>query len=39
VEVVDHYTVVREPGGEYEDHVTPCSGKGKDIGKEVASLV
>ena len=36
---VDHYTLVREPGGEYESHVTPNSGKGVDIGAEIVTLV
>jgi hypothetical protein len=39
VEIVDHYSVVREPGGDYDTHLTPTTGKGKDIGSEVASRI
>ena len=39
METVDHYTVVREPGGEYETHFTPTTGKGVDIGAEMVSVV
>ena len=36
---VDHYTVVREPGGEYKTHFTPTTGKDVDIGAEMVSVV
>ena len=39
VDTVDHYTVLREPGGEYETHVNPSSGTGRDIGAEIASTI
>ena len=36
---VEHYTVLKEPGGEYMTHVTPTSGKGVDIAAEIVSVV
>ena len=39
VKQVEHYTVLREPGGEYLTHVTPSSGKGVDIAAEMVSVV
>ena len=39
VEQVEHYTVLREPGGQYLTHVTPTSGKGVDIAEEVVTVV
>ena len=39
METVDHYTVVREPGGEYETHVNPSSGTGFDIAAEMVTTV
>ena len=39
VETVDHYSVVCEPGGEYETHVNPNSGTGLDIAAEIVSTI
>ena len=39
METVDYYTVVREPGGEYETHVNPNSGTGFDIAAEIVTTV
>ena len=36
---MDHYSVVREPGGEYETHVTPNSGTGSDIAAEISTTI
>ena len=38
-EIQDHYPVVAEPGGEYVTHVTPLGSTGKDISKEIVSVV
>ena len=38
-EVQDHYPIVAEPGGSYVTHVTPRQGTGKDIAKEIVSVV
>ena len=39
VVTVDHYSVVCEPGGEYETHVNPNSGTGLDIAAEIVSTI
>ena len=36
---VEHYTVLKEPGGQYLTHVTPTSGKGVDIAAEIVTVV
>ena len=39
VETVDHYSIVCEPGGDYESHVSPKSGTGLDIAAEIVSTI
>ena len=39
VKQVEHYTVLKEPGGQYLTHVTPTSGKGVDIAAEIVTVV
>ena len=39
LETQDHYPIVSEPGGGYVTHVTPREGTGKDIAKEVVTVV
>ena len=39
LEIQDHYPVVAEPGGEYVTHVTPLGSTGKEIAKEIVSVV
>ena len=39
VEQVEHYTILREPGGKYLTHVTPASSRGADIASEIVSVV
>ena len=39
MEQVEHYTVLKEPGGQYLTHVTPASGKGTDIADEIVTVV
>ncbi|KAI6655352.1 hypothetical protein LOD99_2187 [Oopsacas minuta] len=34
----EHYTVLSEPGNQYVAHITPSSGKAKDIAKELTDL-
>ena len=34
----EHYTILSEPGNQYVAHVTPSSGKAKDIARELADL-
>ncbi|KAI6661428.1 hypothetical protein LOD99_13300 [Oopsacas minuta] len=34
----EHYTVLSEPGNQYVAHVTPSSGKAKDIARELTDL-
>ena len=36
---MDHYSVVCEPGEEYETYVNPSSGTGFDIAAEVVATV
>ena len=36
---VVHISIVSEPESKYFDHVTPGSGKAKDIGSEILSLL
>ena len=39
MEKQEHFVVVSEPGGEYCTHVTPDSGTGADIAKELVDVV
>ena len=39
LETQDHYPIVAEPGGNYVTHVTPQEGTGKEIAKEIVSVV
>ncbi|KAI6646048.1 hypothetical protein LOD99_9496 [Oopsacas minuta] len=34
----EHYTVLSEPGNQYVAHITPSSGKAKDIARELTDL-
>ena len=36
---MDHYSIVREPEGEYESHINPTSGTGFDIAAEIVTTV
>ena len=39
VKQVEHYTVLKEPGGQYLTHVTPTTGRGVDIAAEIVTVV
>ena len=38
-EVEEHYTIVKEPGSYYIDHLIPNSGRAQDVAKEMISFV
>ena len=39
VEMEEHYVIMEEPGSKYIDHVSPISGKARDVVTEIQAIV